>query len=63
MTTQKVTDNTSIYEILVLISRSGHTSLTIDDVAADYNLHESYDIGLHSRISIIPHGDGEAPKL
>lgn len=62
-TTQRVTDDTSIWEVLVLLSRAGHTSLTLDSTAADYNLHEKYDIGLHSRISIIPHGDEDAPRL
>lgn len=61
-TAQRVTDDTSIYEILRLIAHSGHTTLTIDDVAANYELHERYDIGLHSRISIIPHGDPGRPK-
>lgn len=63
MKKQRVTDSASIYEILQLVSHAGHTTLTIDAVAADHQLHEKYDIGLHSRISIIPHGDEDAPRL
>jgi hypothetical protein len=60
---QRVTDDTSVYEILQLVDHSGNTSMTIDIVAVDYELHEKYDIGIHSRISITPHGDENAARL
>ena len=60
---QRITDDTSIREILVLVRNAGHTTLVIDEVAVDVLLHEQYDIGINSRISIIPHGDDKAPKL
>lgn len=54
---QRVTDETTVRDILILVARAGHTSLTVDEVAVDYELHEKYDIGINSKISIIPHGD------
>jgi hypothetical protein len=60
---QRVTEDTSVREILILVQNAGHTTLVVDEVAVDHQLHEKYDIGINSRISIVPHGDEEAMKL
>ena len=42
----------SLWRIFAVLAEAGHTTLVIDDVAADYEMRELLGVGLHDKIEI-----------
>jgi hypothetical protein len=47
-----MTEKTTLWQILVTVRNAGHTSLVLDDVAADHQLRELLGVGLFDTITV-----------